>query len=492
MTHPSPEPILRSAELRIVESRHRDEGLMERAGAAAAGAALALAAGSGPVVVIAGPGNNGGDAFVAARLLHERGMPVVTVFAGAPERLPGDAAAAHRALAAAGGSLVGAPPATRAALVIDGLFGIGLARPAAAPYAELIGWINAADAPVLALDVPSGVDADTGGIRGTAVGATATVTFLAWKPGLLTGEGLDCAGRVTLHALGVEVGAGRGVRLAWDALAGALPQPLRRRRRGVHKGTFGTLGIVGGARGMTGAALLAGRGALACGAGKVQVGLLADDAPVVDTGAPELMLRDGSAALDGADALVVGPGLSQSREARDVLAAALSRAVPLVLDADGLNLVASEPVLRDALAARSAPTLLTPHPAEAARLLGVGIADVQHDRLGAAQSLAHALHAHVVVKGAGSVLAHPDGGYAINATGNPALASGGTGDVLAGMLGALLAQGIDAGEALRVGVCVHGAAADALVARGIGPIGLRASELAPAVRDLLNAAAAGA
>jgi len=488
MTRPSLEPILYCAELRTVESRYRDARLMERAGTAAADAALALVASGGPIVVAAGPGNNGGDAFVTARVLRERGREVVTLFAGDAQRLPGDAANAYRALVAAGGAIVTAPPA-HAALIVDGLFGIGLTRPAAPPYGDLIAWINEAGVPVLALDVPSGVDADTGSVRGIAVNATATLTFLAWKPGLLTGEGLDCAGRVTLHPLGTELDDARGVRLTWDALCAALPPPLQRRRRTVHKGTFGTLGIVGGAQGMVGAALLAGRGALACGAGKVQVGLLAQDAPVVDAGAPELMLRAGAAAIEGADALVLGPGLSQSREARDALALALSRPVPLVLHADGLNLVASDAGLRDALAGRGAPTLLTPHPAEAARLLGLSTPDVQCDRLGAAQALAHALHAHVVVKGAGSVLAHPDADYAINATGNPALASGGTGDILAGMIGALLAQHLDARDALRIGVCVHGAAADALVARGIGPIGLRASELAPAARDLLNARA---
>jgi len=492
MTPPVLEPILRSDELRAVESRHRDEGLMERAGAAAAGVAQSLVTRPGPIVVLAGPGNNGGDAFVVARLLRARSLEVVTVFAGDAGRLPHDAAAAHGALREAGGTLVDAPPAGRPALVVDGLFGIGLRRPFAAPYDGLVAWINAAGAPVLALDVPSGVDADTGNVPGAAVSATATVTFLAWKPGVLTGAGLDCAGHVALHTLGTQVADARGVRLAWDALSPMLPPPMKRARRGVHKGTFGTLGIVGGARGMTGAALLAGRGALACGAGKVQVGLLADDAPVVDTGALELMLRGGADALEGADALVVGCGLSQSSEARAALATALARAVPLVLDADALNLVALDAGLRAAVATRSAATLLTPHPAEASRLLGVSTADVQRDRLGAAQALAHALRAHVVVKGAGSVLAHPDGDYAINATGNPALASGGTGDILAGMIGALLAQHLDARDALRIGVCVHGAAADALVARGIGPIGLRASELAPAARDLLNARAAPA
>ena len=488
MTRSLLEPILRSDELRAVEARYGNAALMERAGTAAAEVALGLVDGSGAVVVLAGPGNNGGDAFVVARRLHAGGREVVTVFAGDAARLPADAAAAHRALVAAGGAIVQGPPVARAALIVDGLFGIGLARPPAAPYDGWIAWANAAQAPRLALDVPSGIDADSGSARGVAVRATATATFLAWKIGLLTGDGLDCAGRTSLHSLGTAIDDARGRRLAWETLSAALPPPLLRHRRNVHKGSFGTLGIVGGARGMTGAALLAGRGALGCGAGKVQVGLLGDDAPAFDSGALELMLRAGDAALEGADALVVGPGLGRSGAARDVVAAALSRPVPLVLDADALNLVAADAVLRAALAQRTSATLLTPHPAEAGRLLGVSVADLQQDRVAAAASLAHTLNAHVVVKGAGSVLAHPGGDYAINATGNPALASGGTGDVLAGMLGAFLAQGIDARDALRLAVCAHGAAADALVARGAGPIGLRASELVPAVRRLLNKA----
>jgi ADP-dependent NAD(P)H-hydrate dehydratase / NAD(P)H-hydrate epimerase len=406
---------------------------------------------------------------------------------GDSARLPPDAADALRAYLDAGGATVNAPPDVAPALIVDGLFGIGLARPPAAPYDGLIAWTNARRATTLALDVPSGIDADTGSARGTPVRATATATFLAWKPGLLTGDGLDCAGRVTLHALGIALEAPTGLRLIWDAMAAQLPAVLRREQRGVHKGTFGTLAILGGARGMTGAALLAGRGALACGAGKVQVGLLADDGPSVDTAALELMLRRPAEALAGADALVVGPGLGRDTTARELLVQALGLRVPLVLDADALNLAARDRALQDAIAGHAAAVLLTPHPAEAARLLGVPTAQVQQDRLSAAVRLAQRFDAHVVVKGAGSVIADPDGTFAINATGNPALASGGTGDVLAGMLGALLAQKIDARDALRLGVCVHGAAADVLVAGGTGPIGLRASELAPAVRDLLNA-----
>jgi hydroxyethylthiazole kinase-like uncharacterized protein yjeF len=202
------------------------------------------------------------------------------------------------------------------------------------------------------------------------------------------------------------------------------------------------------------------------------------------------MLRAAQTSFDGADAIVIGPGLGTSSAARDLVAAAIATAVPLVLDADALNLVAADAALRAALRSRHAPRVMTPHPAEAARLRATDVTDVQRDRCAAARALANEFGAHVVVKGGGSVLAHPDGRYDINASGNPALATAGTGDVLSGMLGALVAQRIDAADALRIGVCLHGAAADALVAKGVGPLGVPASMIADAARDLVNAAAA--
>jgi hydroxyethylthiazole kinase-like uncharacterized protein yjeF len=284
--------------------------------------------------------------------------------------------------------------------------------------------------------------------------------------------------------------AARGHRLDWDALAAALPPALARRERNVHKGTFGTLAIIGGASGMVGAPLLAGRAAMKQGAGKVWVGFSAHEYPAVDWGAPELMLRPAEAVLGaGADALVLGPGLGNDARAVDLVSRGMALRLPAVLDADALNLVAAHPPLRAALAARESGTVLTPHPAEAARLLRTDVAGIQRDRLAAAVALSSEFNAHVVLKGAGSVLAHPDGTWDINASGNPALATAGSGDVLAGFVGALLAQGLGVKEALRIAVCVHGAAADALVAQGRGSLGVVASELPDAARDLVNAAA---
>ncbi len=468
---------------------------MERAGLAAAEVARAMTGErDGTILVLAGPGNNGGDAFVVARWLRQWFFDVTVIFRADASHLPGDAAAALAAFRESGGTTQDAiPPGWHGTLIVDGLFGIGLARAPSADYAALIDRVNASGSPVLALDVPSGLDAETGFAFAPAIRATATATFIALKPGLLTGEGIDRCGRISVHSLGLDAAveaAARGHRLDWNAVSGTLPEVLRRRVRNVHKGTFGTLGIVGGARGMTGAPLLAGRAALHAGAGKVWIGFAAAEFPSVDWDTPELMLRSADQVIGaGADAIACGTGLGTDAAAKSLVARAIATRAPLVLDADALNVIAGDPALAQAVARRGAPTVATPHPAEAARLLGNTVADVQADRLGAAQALSAMLEASVVVKGAGSVLAHPDGSWDINATGNPGLSSAGSGDVLTGFIAALLAQKIDARTALRIGVCLHGAAADACVAAGAGPLGLTAGELIPAARTLLNHAA---
>jgi hydroxyethylthiazole kinase-like uncharacterized protein yjeF len=495
------EPIGRVADLRAIERSAAGEALMERAGHAAAGVARDLLVGRAPrVLVLAGPGNNGGDAFVVARWLKGWFYEVCVAFHGDAARLPADAAVAHRAWLAAGGTTLDRwPDGDDWGLIVDGLFGIGLKRAIEGAPAQWIARANAlraanraaTGARILALDIPSGLDADTGVAHSPTISADATATFLALKPGLLTADGPDHCGVLSVHALGVD-GSGHlpGRRLDWPALCASLPDALRRTRRNVHKGSFGTLGIVGGSDGMVGAAILAGRSALYLGAGKAWIGLTTSQLPAVDWTQPELMLRDAGSVLDaGPAALVVGPGIGIGARARELVAKALALPLPLVLDADALNLLAADADLARAVAARHAPTALTPHPAEAARLLGSTTEAVQCDRLAAALDIATKFRACVVLKGAGSVLAFSDGAWAINATGNAGLASGGTGDVLSGMLGALLAQGLPPDDALKIAVCLHGAAADALVSEGIGPLGLTASELAPVARRLLNAAA---
>ena len=478
-------PLLRSPQMREVERRHAELPLMERAGTAAAQLANTLASGPAPILVLAGPGNNGGDAFVLARRLHEAGRSVTLVFSGEATRLPPDALTARQRWQATGKPTHRTVPADDYSLVVDGLFGIGLSRPVIGECARLIEQINAfrnTGGPVLALDIPSGLDADTGAVNGIAVRASHTATFIADKPGLYTLAGPEQSRNISVHELGVGAQAFDGALLSLADFSGAL-QP---RERDTHKGSHGSLTIIGGAHGMCGAALLAARASLHLGAGRVFVGLLATNRPAVDAGQPELMLRAPADALDHATAVVAGPGMGLADEAIGLMRRLTSADLPTLFDADALTLLGAHPVFTAHVGRRIAPTVLTPHPGEAARLLGIDIAEVQTDRITTALRLATQFNACVALKGAGTVLARPDGTWRINTTGNPGLATGGTGDVLAGMAGALLAQGWAAWPALCAAVSLHGAAADVLVRAGCGPVGLTASELIAPSRRLLN------
>ncbi|MSQ69754.1 MAG: NAD(P)H-hydrate dehydratase [Betaproteobacteria bacterium] len=474
--------------------------LMARAGLAAA---EAIRAHHGDavrnVLVIAGPGNNGGDALEVAVHLKRWFYRVTVVLAGG-NKLPRDAAAALRKWSDAGGEVQDwIPPAGHWQIVVDGLFGIGLQRPVEGRHAELIAQINGLGVPVAALDVPSGINADTGAVMGVAVRASQTITFIALKPGLLTLDGPDHCGEIIVANLGLDVEtliAPRGQTLD----AAILPRVMKPRPKNFHKGRAGSVGILGGASGMVGAALLAGRAALKSGAGRVHVGLLAEHPPDVDSVQPELMLRSASAVLallvDSSEAaaqaslagtvLLAGPGMGKADAARRVLARAVKSGAILVLDADALNLVAENRHLANAVARRAAATLITPHPAEAARLLGTSTAEVQANRIAATIELARRFNAGAVLKGNGSIVAAPDGRYWINASGNPGMSSAGMGDVLGGIVASLAAQQIAPVDALLAGVYLHGAAADWLVAQGVGPIGLAAGELIDAARRLLN------
>jgi len=487
-------PLYLTDEMRALEARAVAERpqlrLMERAGLAAAERARSLAGDNRNILVLAGPGNNGGDAFEAAVHLKQWFHRVDVLCAWEAARLPPDARSALAKWTAAEGRLLKAiPDNTRYDLVVDGLFGIGLAREIGGRHAELIAQANALPGRKLALDIASGVNADTGAVMGAAFRATHTITFIARKPGLYTLDGPDHCGEVTVAALGLDaetLSEPRG-RLVDAALLGA---PLIARRRNFHKGMAGSVGIVGGASGMVGAALLAGRAAIRLGAGKVFVGLLAPQPPHVDQAQLELMLRDPQALVGEVPltAIAIGPGLGGDAAAQRVLAQSLRLDVPLVADADALNLIAAYSVLQSALAARKSPTILTPHPAEAGRLLGVPGTGVQADRVAAARKLADRLRSWVALKGNGTVLAAPDGRWWINTSGNPGMASAGMGDVLTGMIAGLLAQGLEPERALVAGVYLHGAAADAVASQGTGPIGLTAGETIDAARTLLNRA----
>ncbi|HZP91295.1 MAG TPA: NAD(P)H-hydrate dehydratase [Burkholderiales bacterium] len=489
-------PVFLAEHIRAIEqgamSRREPPALMERAGLAVAELAGGLAGDrTRRILALAGPGNNGGDALIAARHLKSWWFDVRVVFTGDASQLGADARAAHDAWRDAGGTLAGEmPPDFRWDLALDGLFGIGLARDLDARHARLVAALNESGKQVVAIDVPSGLDADTGRVHGAAVRAAHTLTFLGLKAGLFTADGPDHAGEVHLDRLGLEdepLPDGHGWLIGDEIIAGALP----RRSRNAHKGMFGDVGVVGGAPGMVGAALLAGRAALKLGAGRVFVGLLGKG-PEVDLFQPDLMLRPAEEILsrERLGCLVLGPGLGQSDAARHALEKALSHDAPLVLDADALNLLAAGRALRAALARRRQPALLTPHPAEAARLLGTTTAQVQRDRVRNALALARDTRAFAVLKGAGSVCVTPEGRWHLNTSGNPGMAVAGMGDVLAGMLGALLAQGAAPEAALLAGVHAHGLAGDELVARGIGPVGLTASETIDTARQVWNRLAA--
>lgn len=472
--------ILLASTLRTLEAGHANAqpSLMERAGACAAH--LAQEMHNGQVLILAGPGNNGGDAFVVARLLKAAGRSPVVLFTTDPERLPRDARLAHDAWRAAGGSCVREYPDEAFGLIVDGLFGIGLTRAVEGDYADWIARANASGNPILALDTPSGLDALTGCITGPVIHAAHTASFIGLKPGLLTGDGPDHCGSISVCDLGLEIGKGDGARVNLSHFRANLhPRALNS-----HKGSFGSAAILGGAPGMAGAALLAGRAALRLGAGRVYLGML--ESIAVDTAQPELMMRSPAEALQLASVLAIGPGLGQSQQAGELLGKALISGLPCIIDADGLNLLAHSSSLQRQCAVASAPTFITPHPAEAARLLDCPTAAIQSDRLAAAQRLSSRFNTHVALKGCGTVIVAPDGRWFINTNGNPGLATAGSGDVLTGLLAALLAQHIPPLNALLAAVHIHGAAADSCLANTLGPIGLTAGELIDPARRLLN------
>lgn len=491
--------IYSTAEIREIEqfaaALPNPPALMEKAGLAAAEVARdqLLIQDRTDVLVLAGPGNNGGDAFVTARHLHTWWFKVTLVFTGERTGLSADAQHALDAWLAAGGEMHSEIPQDKKwDVVVDGLFGIGLdrrdGRELTGRYADLVNAVNRMHLPVLAIDIPSGLGSDTGNVHGAAIKAAMTVTFIGLKPGLLTGDGPDYCGKIFLRELDLDVPALKPPR-AWmmdRAHAQKLLPP--RRPANSHKGMFGSVGIIGGAAGMIGAALLAGSAALKLGAGRVYLGLIAGDGLGVDTAQPELMLRpiEELFKLENLNCLVVGPGLGTDPNARYWLRCALESRLPLVLDADALNLIATHKSICSLLRKRTAPSILTPHPAEAARLLDTTVAAVQQDRMAAAAELMAKFNCCILLKGAGSVCAIPDGRRYINTSGNPGLSSAGTGDILSGITGALLAQGSAPEEALLLAVYLHGAAADALLEQLAGPVGMAASEIIPMARSLLN------
>ena len=492
-------PIYTATEIRelerAVQSAVPGVSLMALAGRAAAEHARHMAGDHGrTILMLAGPGNNGGDAFAAAVHLKSWFYRVTVAFAGNVNHLPTDARSAFESWRESGGTTVDSIPAHRVDLIVDGLYGIGLGRPITGRDALWIDWANgrrAQGTPILALDIPSGIAGDSGEVLGTAIRASETLTFIGLKPGLLTLDGPDHCGllhtallldQCQLDAATLLPSHGHYVQTPehtdWPA-----PRP-----RNFHKGRAGSVAVIGGQAGMVGAAILAARAALHMGAGKVFLGLPEPSALAVDPLTPELIIRAADALLTGErlSVLAIGPGLGTDGVAQRLTAQGLRTDVAAILDADALNLLSTSQLLQSALATRHAATVLTPHPAEAGRLLGVSTAAVQSDRVRAAREIAKRYRAIVVLKGNGSIIATADGRYWINGSGNPGMAAAGMGDVLTGMVAGLLAQQADAHGATRLGVWLHGAAGDALLASGQGPRGLTASELSLAARRHLN------
>ena len=512
-------PVFTAAEMRDLDRRAvADLGmagatLMENAGRGAAEALVELLPALGAprrgarIAIVCGKGGNGGDGFVVARWLRRRGLRPVVMLAARPQDVVGDAGAKLAALRRAGVSVTVIEDAEAASarlddahVVVDALLGTGARGVPAGLTAALIERINRSGRPVVALDVPSGLPADGGAPTGPAVRAAVTLTFAGLKAGLVQPPGLDFAGRVRTIPIGIaDPEVSRGIR-TWLIEAADVAAHFPPRPRDAHKGTYGYLLIVGGSLGKTGAAALAARAAMRAGGGLVTTATARSQQPIVaglvvesmteplaETAAGTVALSARERVLELArarDAAALGPGLGLEAETQE-LARQLARDLdrPLVLDADALTAIAGRLEL---LRGAPAPRCLTPHPAEMARLMGVTVADVQRDRVAAARSVATEYGVQVALKGATTVVAAADGRVFLNPTGNPGMASGGTGDVLTGIAGAFLARGMAAPDALVAAVYVHGLAGDLAAAR-LGEESLIASDLIDSLPDAFAA-----
>lgn len=488
-------PLLTREEVRALDARAIAGGvaglvLMENAGRGAADAILTRIDANARVLCFGGPGQNGGDAWVVARHLACAGIAVRAVLIGDPSKVRGDARPNLDALAHVGVPLeVCAPEEVSlgdATWIVDGLFGTGLDRPIEGALAELVRRLDTHPASIVALDLPSGVDASTGAILGVAPHASFTVTFAAHKRGLWQYPGRAHVGELVLASIGVPAPRDALAMLVQDD---DVAQLLPRRAPDTHKGRAGHVLVIAGAPGKTGAALLAGQGALRGGAGLVTIGSRAPDA--IDAKVIELMsasVRDVAsalAALDRKNAVVLGPGLGTDEDARALALGVATRAsVPTAIDADALTALAD-----DVACLRGAPPrVLTPHPAEAARLLHVTTEAVQRDRFESARSLAERCGQVVILKGAGSVIASPDGRLRVIAAGTPALGVAGTGDVLAGLVGALLAEGHDAFDSAWAAAHLHARAGErAAAGRDRGLLAREVADALPATLESLRA-----
>jgi NAD(P)H-hydrate epimerase len=468
--------------------------LMERAGRCVFDAAQQAYPDAGKLLVLCGGGNNGGDGYIVARLAIEAGIDVDLCALKEPSGLKGDAALAAMRWKEAGGVLVPwpVPEPGRYDVIFDALLGTGLDREPAGVYAEAIESVNQSESFVVAIDIPSGLNADTGVVLGSAVVADLTVTFIGSKRGLFTADGPDYTGDIVFDDLGTPSSVrdseyNSGILIQEEIILDCLPPRLLNS----HKGNYGWMLAVGSEAGMSGAVRLCGEAALRSGAGKVTIGTRSEHASLVNVACPELMVKavtgktDLDPLLENVDVVVTGTGLGRTAWSEEVLRACLHAACPTVLDADGLNILAE---IHSTMEQDDLPTghwILTPHPAEAGRLLGCFAKDIQQDRVGSALKLADKYSATIVLKGCGTVIADEHGRYAICPLGNPGMATAGSGDVLAGVIGAMLAQGLDTWEAALAGVVAHASAGD-LAAEQSGQRGMLASDITAYLPAVLN------
>jgi len=437
--------------------------------------------------VVCGSGNNAGDGYLVARLAAAEGIGVSVLAVSDPAQLRGDAQRAWRECLAAGIEVrrwTGTVD-NSAGLLVDAMLGSGLQRELAGDFAAAVACCNNAAAPILALDVPTGLHGDSGRILGAAIHAELTVTFVGLKSGLFLAQGAECCGKIDFSDLGIPAACYAGREIAYRRIEFSAPGTcLPRRRRDAHKGDFGHVLVVGGGRGMPGAALLCGEGALRAGAGRVSIATCKEHAVAIVRDRPELMVHgvdnasELRALLAASTVVAAGPGLGRERWARELLAELQADTRPAVWDADALNLLAERPT-------PSANRIITPHPGEAATLLGASNAEVQADRPGALRRLQQIYGGVAVLKGAGSLISGEDGVPWLCTRGNPGMAAPGMGDVLTGMIAGLLAQGLSLRQAAISGVEWHAAAGDRAAAAG--ERGLIASDLLAEVRSVVNA-----
>ena len=501
-----PEALYRAADTRAADRRAASEHglaggvLMERAGREAFALLRERFPRARRVAVVCGPGNNGGDGYVLARLAKEAGLaatvlsPANTAGAQAhPTTAGGDAAAARDAWCKAGGTVQAFSTEHLQACdaIVDALFGTGLERPLEGEWRAAIEAMNASGRPVFAIDIPSGLHADTGRVLGAAVRAALTLSFIGLKAGLFTGQGREYSGLILFDDLGVPDVVFTGITpLARRVTQRNLRGLLTPRVRHAHKGDAGRVLVVGGQPGMPGAARLAGEAAYRAGAGLVVLATHPAHAASIGAARPELIAYGVNDALGiqplfaGAHALAIGPGLGQGEWGRGLWQAVLAADKPLVVDADALNLLAAQPTSR-------ADWILTPHPGEAARLLGVSVAEIEADRFAAVRAIAQRYGGVCVLKGSGTVTtSHSEPSIWLCDRGNPGLATGGSGDVLTGVIVALLALGLAPIEAARLGVWAHASAGDRVAVSG--ERGIMASDLLAPLRNVINSIVAHA